>query len=66
MLRQEGFEAYQTSIGGSGFGVFRDRPSPPNGVNAKEEEGSLREKFLDAKSDELGNWGKERGRWLYV
>ncbi|EJU04737.1 cystathionine beta-lyase [Dacryopinax primogenitus] len=70
-LREEGFDAYATTVGGSGMGVF----SPRSGEDAEviSTEGGdeqmrvpLSKQFLDKDKTELAQWVEARGRWLYV
>ncbi|KZO91101.1 cystathionine beta-lyase [Calocera viscosa TUFC12733] len=70
-LREEGFEVYATTVGGSGLGVFSPRSHEDAEVVSAEGGDEqmrvpLRSQFLDKEPLELAQWVEERGRWLYV
>lgn len=81
-LIKDGFEAYVTSVGGSGLGVLSPYnpvlhglapatpPDTPGGeLEEDAEDGGdepLRSSFEHMSTDDFVRWADGRGRWLFV
>jgi hypothetical protein len=68
-LTNSGFRPYLTSVGGSGLGVLSPYDPANYAVASSEnpdQQPSLREAFEAKGIEELTDWAKQRGRWLYV
>jgi len=69
-LADDGFKTYETTVGGSGFGLLLSRPAAATTVST--EGGSERStlpaeaRFRGATSSELAVWASTAGQWAYV